>query len=697
MKFCHLVLCSLAVNLSAKAENTDTNNQTNTPNNTPTEHFTIEGRGVNLIGEAVSASEGLVGQEEISVRPLLRTGEILELVPGMVVTQHSGTGKANQYFLRGFNLDHGTDFSTYIDDMPINMRSHGHGQGYTDLNFIIPETIKTISYQKGAYYAEVGDFSGAGNATMKTANKVENGLVTLTAGENGYGRIALVDSVATSDGEFLYGLEYNQHDGPWTNINEDLDKKNLLLKYSSSVLGGDYSVTFMGYDNSWDSADQIPSRAVENGTIDEFGSIDDTVGGISNRYSISSNWSNDDIELALYAVKSELNLWSNFTYLLDNPIDGDQFEQVDDRTIYGGKANYQQNGALANLPMNNLFGVEFRYDDIDEVALYQSKQRQRIGVTRADKVGQLSTGIYWQNQLELTENLRSTIGVRYDYFDFDVHSLVNENSNGVDLTANNGKANDGIVSVKANLSYSLSDELETYVSIGQAFHSNDARGVTINVSPIDGTAADSVDALVASLGYEFGIRGFWQEKLNASASLWYLELDSELLFVGDAGNTEPSRKSDRYGLELTACYHLDDVWTLDLEYAYTDAEFTDNSPDGNYIPGSVDHVVQAGVVAEFDNGLFGTLRMRYFGERPLIEDNSVTSDATFSANLRLGYQFNQWKVTADVLNLFDSNDHDIDYYYESNIPTDPQFAAVSDVHYHPLEPRSVRVSLSTNF
>jgi outer membrane cobalamin receptor len=693
VKSYYLLISSLAISISINANELENEKKDNQPD----EHIIVEGRRANLIGEAVSASEGLVGQEEISVRPLLRTGEILELVPGMVVTQHSGTGKANQYFLRGFNLDHGTDFSTFIDDMPINMRTHGHGQGYTDLNFIIPESINTLSYKKGAYYADIGDFSGTGSAIMNTSKKVDKGLLTVTLGEDSYARVAAIDSVSINNGDFLYAFEFNQGDGPWTGINEDLEKKNLLLTYSATLFDGDFSITFMGYDNSWNSADQIPRRAVENGTIDEYGSIDDTVGGKSSRYSLSSNWSNDDFDVALYAIKPKLNLWSNFTYFLDNPEDGDQFEQVDDRWIYGGNVDYQYDSQFANLSMNNMFGLAFRYDDIKEVALYQSRERKRIGVTRSDNVDEFSTGIYWQNQLELTDKLQSTLGIRYDYYHFDVKTRVDENSNGVNLTPNNGNTGDDIISLKASLSYSLSDELETYLSVGQAFHSNDARGTTINVSPIDGTPENRVDPLVSSLGYEAGIRGFWSEKFNASAALWYLELDSELLFVGDAGNTEASRKSERHGFELTAYYRLNDALTFDIEYAWTDAKLVGSSPDGDHIPGSVDHVVQAGVVADLDNGWFGAMRLRYFGERPLIEDNSVKSGATFSANLRVGYQQNEWKINLDVLNAFDSDDHDIDYYYGSNIPTDPVGYSVNDVHYHPLEPRTVRVSFSYTY
>ena len=314
------VLCILPALpvLAESAPQSDNDNTTLTPQ-------VVNGRG-QLIGEASSASEGYVSQQEIALRPLLRTGEVLEMVPGMVVTQHSGTGKANQYFLRGFNLDHGTDFATFVDGMPVNMRTHGHGQGYTDLNFVIPETLGSISYQKGSYYADVGDFSGAGSASLNTASHLDHGLLQLTAGQDNYYRALAMDSVEAAGGEWLYAVERNTYDGPWRDIDEDLDKTSLLLKHSRQLAGGDWSVTFMGYDNSWNSADQIPERAVKSGLIDELGSLDDSVGGESSRYSLSTSWRRDGVQVSAYAIRYDMNLWSNFTYYLDDTSNGDQFE-----------------------------------------------------------------------------------------------------------------------------------------------------------------------------------------------------------------------------------------------------------------------------------------------------------------------------------------------------------------------------------
>ena len=660
------------------------------------EEIEVTGRSLNLVGEATSASEGLVSQEEIELRPILRTGDVLELVPGMVVTQHSGTGKANQYFLRGFNLDHGTDFATYVDGMPVNMRTHGHGQGYTDLNFVIPETIGTLAYRKGPYHAEVSDFSSAGSAAMVTMNRFDDNLVQVGAGEDNYYRALLLGSLDMGPGTASTALEYNSYDGPWSDIKEDTRKYNGLLKYGWDVAGGEATVTAMAYDNHWNSPDQIPQRAVDEGLIDELGSVDDHVGGESSRYSLSASWQDGNWDTWLYAVRYRLKLWSNFTYYLDDEENGDEFEQKDQRWLYGGRANYRVAGTLMGMDMVNLLGVELRYDDIPEVGLYKTSGRQRLGTIRSDKVEEWSTGVYAENQVHWTPQLRSVLGARYDYFDFDVNSRIDENIYGVDLTPNSGQQHADRLALKGSLIYNFSDQWETYASAGQGLHSNDARGTTAAVDPIDGTAIDPVDPLVDSLGYELGLRGFLHERLNTSIALWSLKLDSELLFVGDAGTTEASRKSERQGVEVTAYYQFADEWTLDLEYAYTDAKFTDSAPEGNQIPGSVEKVLQTGISADLASGWFGSLRLRYFSERPLLEDGSVTSEDSTVVNLRLGYRLPRWTFKVDVLNLLDSKDHDIDYFYASRLPGEPS-GGVEDVHFHVLEPRTVRGYVSYAF
>ena len=693
-----IVLGSTALPFSTLAETSDSAG----PENETLETITVEGRKTNLIGDAISASEGIVGQEEISIRPLLRTGEVLELVPGMVVTQHSGTGKANQYFLRGFNLDHGTDFSTFVDGMPVNMRSHGHGQGYTDLNFLIPESVERLSYKKGSYYADVGDFSGAGHAAFSTFKKVEQGQVELTLGEDNYHRFVVLNDAKIAGGDTLYAFSHTGYDGPWTDIDEDLDKTNLLLKQTYELEDGFISAAFMAYDNTWNSADQIPGRAVESGLIDELGSIDTSVGGESSRYSLSVDWQQGQWQANAYAINYDMTLWSNFTYLLDDNIDGDQFEQVDDRTIWGGSLSYKLDEIkLSNgMAMNNLVGVELRKDDVADVGLFRTKERQRLGTIRRDSVDEFSLGAYWQNSIDWNERVRTVIGLRHDYYDFDVRDRVGNgatstNINNVNLAANSGETDDSQTSLKANVIYSFNDAWEGYLSYGQGFHSNDARGTTIRIDPSNGEAVDAVDPLVKSTGYELGLRGYMSELFNVSIALWQLDLDSELLFVGDAGNTEASDASERHGLELTTYYYFNETLSVDLEYAYTEAKFAGNPEGGELIPGAPKHVVQAGVNVDIDEAWFGSFRVRYFGKRPLIEDGSVYSDASFISNLRVGYRDGPLTYKVDVLNLTNSNDHDIDYFYESQLAS--EMNPVEDVHYHVFEPRTIRLSVNYQF
>jgi len=663
------------------------------------EEITVYGRQVNLVGEAVSASQGLISQEELRLRPLLRTGEVLETVPGMVATQHSGTGKANQYFLRGFNLDHGTDFATTFDRMPLNMRTHGHGQGYTDLNFVIPELVQQIEYKKGPYFAEVGDFSGAGSAHMYSFSNLEHGLLHAGLGEDQFYRILVMDSVASGSGELLYAVEANRYEGPWRDIDEDLDKLNFVLKHSWKLGDSKLSMMLMGYDNSWNSADQIPRRAVASGLIDELGSLDSSVGGESDRHSLSLNWEAKQWQMTAYAIRYDMNLWSNFTYFLDDPLNGDQFEQVDDRWIYGGNFSHRFDGQLANRAMKNTVGIDIRYDEINNVALYRTRERQRIGVVRSDAVEELSVGLYWQNELRLTDKLRSVFALRYDYYDFEVRSRDGVNTAGIDLTGNSGNANDDLLTGKASLSYTINRHWEVYGAAGQGFHSNDARGTTIKVDPVSGDDISAVDPLVKAKGAELGLRTFWGDRLNASVALWYLDLDSELLFVGDAGNTEPSRESDRQGIEITAYYRFNEIWTLDLEYAYSDAEFSEAEPGdpllGDEIPGALDTVASVGLSSQFKSGWLGSVRVRHFGKRPLEENGEITSDSSTIVNLRVGYQWQKVKLTMDILNLFDSDDRDIDYFYASQLSG--EVAPVEDIHFHVMEPRTVRVYVNYEY
>lgn len=659
------------------------------------EEIEVIGRQVNLIGIASSASEGRISHNELQMRPLLRTGEILESVPGLVATQHSGSGKANQFFLRGFNLDHGTDFSTFIDSMPINMRSHGHGQGYTDLNFIIPELVEEIRFRKGSYFADAGDFSAAGSANITTAEHLQPMTLAVGVGEYGFGRLLVSGSQENQFGDFIYGIENQRYDGPWRDVQEDVGKTNIWLKQRWQSEDTSASLLFMAYDNSWNSADQIPARAVASGLISEFGSIDPTVGGESSRYSLSGNWRRENaqsiLDIGVYAIDYDMELFSNFSYFTSPQ--GDQFQQVDDRRILGGHLDWSLNSQLGSLLMTNTFGTQLRSDDIDEVGIRSSSQRQIIGDTRLDAVKEKSAGIYWQNELHWTSKLRSKIGLRHDYYDFDVQAIAAADP--VSLIPNSGAASDTITTGSLSVIYAPSDHNEIYASIGQGFHSNDARGVTSTIDPVSAEALAPADPLVDSLGSEIGLRVFVTDRLNLSAALWQLDIDSELIFVGDAGNTEDTgRGSERNGLEVTGYYQINPSWSLDAEYAWSDSRYRHEENGIDDIPGALNNVFSGGISMNLDDRFQASLRIRHFENYPL--DEGKRADGSTLVNMRLMYNVNsQLSITADVLNLFDSTDHDVEYFYESQLRAES--APVADFHYHVFEPRSLRVYATYRF
>jgi hypothetical protein len=655
----------------------------------------IIGRKVNLVGNALSASEGRVSHDEILQRPLLRTGDVLESIPGLVATQHSGSGKANQYFLRGFNLDHGTDFATIVDGMPVNMRSHGHGQGYTDLNFIIPELVEEITYRKGSYYSDVGDFSGAGSARIQTRNHSLPFSIQLGAGEYGFSRALVSGSAESGTGELIYGLELQGYEGPWDLIDEDVEKTNFLLKQIWKSNVSSYSLTLMGYDNQWNSADQVPDRAVRSGLISKFGSIDTTVGGDSSRYSLSFGMSRPlaggDLNTTAYAIDYQMDLFSNFSYFIAP--EGDQFKQVDDRRIYGGELTWDKAGNWGGIPVTNTLGADLRIDDINEVGLISTSARQFLGNIRLDAVDQSSMGFYWENELQWTERLRTVLGVRHDIFDFEVNALAAGDPS--TLAANSGSNDSDISTASLSIMYALNENHELYASIGEGFHSNDARGTTISLDPLTGDAVDPVDPLVATEGSEIGWRIYFNNRLNATLALWQLDIDSELLFVGDAGNTEDTGVgSERQGFELTAYYQLNDMFGLDFEYSNTDARFATIVDGSDEIPAALDQVISAGINFQPNDQFFAHLRHRQFGDYPL--DGGARAAGSSMTNLRLGYEVNDsLQLSLDVLNLFDSDDHDVEYFYESQLAGETM--PVEDNHYHVFEPRAVRFYLRYGF
>jgi hypothetical protein len=630
----------------------------------------------NAVGTSDAASQGTVTAGLITNRPALRTGELLEFVPGMIVTQHSGDGKANQYFLRGFNLDHGTDFASYVDAIPVNMRSNAHGQGYSDLNFLIPELVQRIDYKKGSYFADEGDFSSAGAAHIRLADSLPQGVASLTLGSYGYQRALVADSFAMAGGTLLYGLEIGRNDGPW-DTPEQVRKYSATLRYSSGDALHGYSITAMAYRNRWNATDQVPLRAVDAGLIGRYGGIDPSDGGDTARSSLSwamhSRTGERLTEASAYLVHSSLNLFSNFTYLLDDPVNGDQFQQAERRTMAGVNLSQAWLGQVGGIDMRNKLGLQTRYDHIAPIGLYATRARQRLATVREDRVNEGSAGLYWENTAYWTPHLRSIAGLRYDAYRFDV--------SGADASAHKA-------SPKLSLIFGPWSKTEYFINYGMGFHSNDARGVT---------GPDPATPLVGTRGAELGARSEWLPGLQSSLSLWALDIDSELVYAGDSGQTEASRPSRRSGVEWSNHYIAAPWLLFDLDLSASRARYRRHDAAGDYVPEALDKVASFGVTVKDLGRWYGGLELRYFGQRPLIEDNSVRSASTTLAYGRIGYRIDsQTRLTLDGFNLFNRSASDIDYYYASRLPGEDA-DGVNDRHFHPVEPRTLRLTLSRNF
>lgn len=649
------------------------------------------------LGVADSANQGTVTAKQLENRPLLRTGELLEAVPGLIVTQHAGDGKANQYFARGFNLDHGTDFRTTVMGMPVNLPTNAHGQGYSDLNFVIPELISTIQYKKGTYYAEEGDFSAAGAAAFDYVRQLEQGLLSVEAGQHRFHRALVANATPLAGGTLLYALERAGQDGPW-DTPEDYQRTNGVLSYSWSRGDDDVRVTAMGMHSSWNSTDQVPQRALDAGLIGRYGALDPSDGGETSRYSLSGDWTRQYADghghVGAYFIKSRLDLYSNFTYVLDDPEHGDQYQQAESRQILGLNAERTWQHKLGPFASETAIGVQLRQDRLSPVGLYLSEQKRRLSTVREDEVKERSGALYASNSTTWAPWLRTVAGVRADRYSFDVDS---------DNAANSGKVDASINSPKFTAIFTPGKHAEVYLNWGRGFHSNDARGITGTVDPrtgltvdADGAAIERATPLVKATGKEAGLRLVGLVPgLQTTLAAWQLDLDSELIFIGDAGTTEAGRPSRRHGVELTNFYSPAKDWIIDANLAWSHARFRDHDPAGDFIPGSISRTASVGVSGEA-GPWSGGMRLRYFGPRALVEDDSVRSPSSTLVNMKLGYQLAaNLKLTVEVLNLLNRRVSDIDYYYESQLPGEA--APVADIHTHPGEMRTLRAGLAWRF
>ncbi|MCE4539945.1 TonB-dependent receptor [Pelomonas sp. P7] len=650
----------------------------------------------NAVGSTDAASEGTIRAELLKSRPALRPGEVLEFVPGVIVTQHSGDGKANQYFLRGFNLDHGTDFATTVNGLPVNMPSHGHGQGYSDLNFLIPELVDHIEYRKGPYFARNGDFSAAGSADIAYRHTLDENFAALTLGQRQFQRFVGGGSAALGGGLKLLGaVEVQHNDGPWT-LPERLRKNNGVATLSGGSRAEGWSASLMAYDASWRSTDQVPERLVDAGTyagrpFGRFDAIDPSDGGETGRTSLSGEWhratDGQATRASVYAIHYRLRLFSNFTYALERPQQGDQFSQQDRRDVYGLNASHAVEHRLGALSARSEVGVQMRQDRI-RVGLFDTVERRVTATTRDDEVRETLAGVYGQTSVELTPWLRAIAGLRADQGRFRVHSLTE--------AANSGTASAHLVSPKLALIAGPWARTEFFFNAGRGFHSNDARGTTATVDPKTGEPVAKVPGLVAARGLEVGARTEWWPGLQSSLALWKLDFDSELVYVGDAGATEANRPSRRRGVEWNNRYVPAPWLLLDADFAWTHARFADAAAAGDRIPNAVDKVASVALTVRDLGPWSASLQWRYLGSGALVEDDSVRSRASLTTNLRVSRRL--WpraELTLDVFNLLDRRVNDIEYFYESQLPGEA--APVADRHVHPAEPRTVRLTFKQGF
>jgi outer membrane receptor protein involved in Fe transport len=645
----------------------------------------------NAVGTSDAASQGVIEAGLLRSRPALRPGEILEFVPGVIVTQHTGDGKANQYFLRGFNLDHGTDFATSVNGMPTNLPTHAHGQGYSDLNFLIPELVQRVEYRKGPYYAKGGDFSLAGAADIAYRTGFDRLFLDVGIGQRGFRRHVAGGSTDVGSGRTLLGaFEVMGHDGPWV-VPQGLKRHNGVVTLSGVGDSSSWQLSFMGYRAKWTATDQVPERLLNAPGFNRYGSLDPTAGGDTSRHSVSGQWSHNDAQGGVwraqaYVVRYAMDLYSNFTYALERPAAGDQFAQKDARTVWGGQFSYAMSHGLFERIARSELGLQWRTDKA-RVGLYDSVARRITEVVREDDVQQTLVGVYAQNVLEWTPWLRSIAGVRVDHKRAQVDAL--------SLTVNGGRAQDSKASPKLSLILGPWRKSEFFVNAGTGFHSNDARGATIRLDPRSGESAQRVPLLVAGRGTELGFRTEAIPGLQSSLALWGLKLESELVYVGDAGATEASRASSRRGVEFNNRYTPVQWLLIDADFAWSRGRF-DN---GDRIPNAVDRVASMAVTLRDLAHWTTSLQWRYLGSGPLVEDNSVRSRPSSTLNTRITRGLpglgRQTDITLDIFNLTNRRVNDIQYFYESRLPGEP--APVADRHVHPAEPRTFRLSLRWGF
>jgi len=629
-----------------------------------------------------ASSEVLIPGRDFELRPHGRPADVVRLIPGFVISQHQGGGKAEQYLLRGFDADHGTDVALFVDGLPVNLRSHAHGQGYADLHFLIPETVKLVEGFKGPYFVEFGDFNTAGAVTFVTRDFVEENTVEAAGGMFNTQRYVALLSPTRDALKSLVALEAYRNDGPFEHPN-GYERFNLFAKASATVTEGmDLSLWASHYQATWHGSGQIPERAVRAGLISRFGSIDPNEGGATQRTNLNLAWrwrpSEDQLaSVHAYATYYALTLFNDFTFFLNDPQNGDAIEQRDRRVLAGLDSQYQHRSRPFGVGVTSTAGFQYRIDT-PHVVLANAVQRHTIGRVQDADVIEQSYSPFLKFDLVPLDWLRLVTGARGDVFNYDVSSKVN--TSGGDL---NGNVTRGRPNVKANVILGPWYQTELFANFGTGFHSNDARAVILD---------PKMPALPTARGYEFGVKTKVLPRVEFSATYWVLDLASELVFNGDEGTTEARGPSHREGWEFATRVKLLEWLAFSGDVTTTRASFD----TGAAVPLAPRVTSRANLTARLPWGLAADAGMRYLGRRFADEDRHQAARGYTLFDLTARYRYRVIEVFASIENLTNVEWREAQLFFTSRLAGEPA-GGVPDIHFTPGNPRTVLGGLAVRF
>ncbi len=623
---------------------------------------------------------------DVQNNPVKSSQEILRKVPGLIIGQHAGGGKAEQIFLRGFDIDHGTDLALSVDGLPVNLVSHAHGQGYSDLHFVIPETIKNIEFGKGPFTPSKGNFSTAGYIDLKLKDVIEDNLIIIEAGQFNSKRLSGLFPVLKRDASNLYlASEIYLTDGPLESP-QNFNRLNLLGRYVYSQPGDEeLDLTISHFQSKWDASGQIPQRAVDAGLISRFGAIDDTEGGNTSRSNLSLNYtknlnSSDSFKTTAFISHYDFELYSNFTFFLEDPINGDQIRQKEDRILMGAQSIFERkNSTLGSADIEYRVGAGFRYDDVNDVELSRTKnRRETLENLSFGDVDEINAFGFFDIDFSMGD-WKINPSVRLDYFKFDY-------VNALSPVYDNRSENKIAASPKVNFIYSPSNKIQYFLKTGIGFHSNDTRVVVAN---------EGEDILPAAYGVDLGTLIKPADRLVLNATIWSLFLDQEFIYVGDAGIVEPSGRSRRLGVEIGARYQFNDWLYAYSDVNYTYARSTDEPNDANFIPLAPDLTAVGGIHIDNLGPLSGAISYRYIDDRPANEDNSIVAEGYFVTDMNINYKRGKWTYGVIIENLFDTEWNETQFATESRLFNESQ--PVEEIHFTPGVPFFIRGKVSVRF